>query len=81
MILAALIPTLESRLGAERMVEECEELRLEQLRLLEHILHRYTKHIVGYMGEMSAILMQVLHDPFVPVRLLANQMLQCLVKG
>ena len=27
-IFAALIPSLETRLGAERIVEECEELRL-----------------------------------------------------
>ena len=33
-LLAGLIPTLESRLGTERIVEDCEELRLEQLRLL-----------------------------------------------
>jgi len=36
-LLAGLIPTLESRLGTERIVEDCEELRLEQLRLLYRV--------------------------------------------
>ena len=31
-IFAALIPSLETRLGAERIVEECEELRLGLLK-------------------------------------------------
>ena len=30
-VFAALIPSLETRLGAERIVEDCEELRLGQL--------------------------------------------------
>ena len=75
-ILAGLIPTLETRLGAETMVEESEELRLEQFQLLNNIVENYTENCVGYMSELAAILFKVLMDPFVPLRVLANQMLQ-----
>lgn len=79
-MLAGLIPTLESRLGAERIVEECEELRLEQLRLLDHTAREYPGMIANYIGEVSCVMMQVLQDPFVAIRMLANELFQFLVE-
>ena len=57
-VLAGLIPTLESRLGAERIVEECEELRLEQLKLLQPEFEIYRqsylcKLLVGFSTKIS----------------------------
>ena len=44
-----------------------------------NIAENNTPTMGGYMNELCAILMQVLQDPFVPVRLLANQLLRFLI--
>ncbi|CBY21682.1 unnamed protein product [Oikopleura dioica] len=78
-LLAGLIPTLESRLGTERIVEDCEELRLEQLTLLFRVIKSHGEVIPGYMPEISLILSRTLADPFVTARLVANEILRHMI--
>ena len=53
----------------------------EQLKFLTDIAKTNTPTMGGYMNELSAILMRVLQDPFVSVRLLANELLRFLIEN
>ena len=51
-VFAGLFPTLESRLGAEATVENCEELRFMQLNIIHGAITKYKKIMGGYLNEI-----------------------------
>ena len=67
-IFAAFIPMLETRLGTEKLIEECEELRVKQLTILKTSCEKYQSLLGGYLNEITKILIRTLEDPFHDIR-------------